>query len=521
MNEERQVVKKARAIYFDVGCWQTKKEREEPIMTFGLLEHNGIALCSFYSNGRKRCRIPKKIGNRFYDFEGSLINDFLTIMMANKYGRAFLPFRRDVSAKEYHVLKIIPFPPKSLLDDENQLIILIPDLHLHYFKGTYLDNFVSYYENRWNGNKPESSGPGSRRSMENDFGVFLQSIIKFREKSDVNSKVVFLGDTYEMWETHVLFYLYGIHNADRNALYKALQEVIVWMEEQFEGGIKEMLTKIRQLKISEVPIDEEFKKQILELQKDEELVKKLYISRDDSGEEINEKAKNLATAILSRYHDQNGERFEELIPKIGYKWWFPGNHDNFLAISSMEPLDLVKIGQNKIDPSRVGTIRDGAKRADIFYEHGHTFDPANSDLECGLGYWVTGISTFFEAKKRGDFFKKYEKEFRNSEEIRLIHKKNACKVFKYWEGRSFEAWKEKAESEQERWLPAVRNNVMIHAHTHDPLLQDITNGYRIWKGASGIFEEEEGSIIILNAFGIIEMALLFWVLKKRQKSQKK
>jgi len=62
---------------------------------------------------------------------------------------------------------------------------------------------------------------------------------------------------------------------------------------------------------------------------------------------------------------------------------------------------------------------------------------------------------------------------------------------------------------------------MIHAHTHDPLLQDITNYYRIWKGAAGMFEEEEGGFIILNAFEIIMMALYHKGLKEGQKSQKK
>ncbi len=508
-----------RCIYMDVGHWGSL-EKERPKMTFGLLQHNAIALCTYFSDGTwRKFPISGKVRNEKYDFRGSLIDEFLTIMMIKKYWPDFSP-KSDIRNRGYHILKLIPFPETSLLDERNRLIILIPDLHLHYFKDTYLDNFVTYYENKWDPNKriPKLIQLNQRRSMETDFGFFLQSIIEFQRVGgkSFTTEVIVLGDTYEMWETHFILLLYGIllKNYDKDVIYRdldQLKEMVLRSLLKLEwlgilGTNDKAIAKLKVIllrKLGELPMDSEFAEQVRILQKNDEVVSSLYISRGDLEGDIYRKAAKLASEILKKHHDQDGESFEKLFEKIQQIRWFRGNHDNFLVLSDLSPLDLVWVCPIDIDVEtwRVGSP-ERSRRADIFYEHGHTFDRFNNDYWCGAGYWLTAVNALFEGKRRGDALKEFE---------RLVTKgtdknkrpcghhtstiENACKVFKYWEEK---------EKKETGYRPR-KNKIMIHAHTHSPCMKDITSDY------DGYKKEPEDSLPIIRpqdvcAYHILSLA---------------
>lgn len=481
---------KPRAIYMDVGCWQSL-ENEEPTMTFGLMQHNALALCTFYSNGRRLCRIPYTDRSIKYDFRKSLINEFLEMLMVKKYGQSFELYLNHSQSPypewaEYHIINFIPFPSKSLLDDESMLIVFIPDLHLHYFKDTHLDNFITYYENEWSSNlfKPICKRLENRKSMENEFSQFLKTIFEFQQKKGIySSRVVFLGDMYEMWETNALLYCHCVSGLDIKELYNGLQEIINWLHNNYVGGnikIKEFLRKLKQMKIGEIPLDQRLVAIIATLQENKDLVKRIFVYVDDlSKEELTEKANNLASEILKKYHDQQGESYVDLLDKIKWRIMYSGNHDNFLHIPNMDPLNTFHLGDYEPSLWRFDPNYD-SKKSDFFFGHGHNFDAHNNDEACATGALITSLLTFFEAKKRGNILKKYEDVFRKGD-VRLDYKQKICRVFNYWEH-------EYRESKN-------KNKIIILAHTHQPYLEDISNEYLLWSGISKKMKEYKEKIL--------------------------
>lgn len=480
----------------DVGVWETKEERKKPkpTMTFGLLEHNAIALCNYYADGNKHTSIPKN--NPKYNFKNSLINQFLEKMLLHKYGAGNTAIYK-VDTKKYHILNIKTFPSNSLLDEKDSLIILIPDLHLHFFKDTYLDNFVTYHENVWGSGKPKSKPLGKRTSMEKYFGAFLKSIKDFQDIRNFKTHVLFLGDTFELWETHILFFLYGILKRNRKKMYIALNKLITIIQKDYAGAMneeqREVINKLSLANISEKPIDEKFVKQISALTRNNELIKKLYINPTDSETLIKEKAENIKIEILKKYHDQNGVDYEKLLSEIKNEtiYFYPGNHDNFFSLKNLDPFNRFPI-EYSVDPSIIKPHGILAKhiavsqQSKIFFAHGHNFDKYNNDYACGVGYLITMITTFFEGIMRGNLLKKYEKVFRANPDIRMNYLKEACRVFKYWEYKVDKDNDTKLKSKKS----ILRSKIIIHAHTHEPVFKDITRDYNKWKSELKITSEE-------------------------------
>lgn len=469
-----------RIIYMDVGCWQGKEE-QQPTMTFGLIEHNSVALCTFYSNGERQCKtyypnggnkpgIPFMIKEFEYDFNKTLINKFLTEMMEKKYGTDFIKYRSEPSMKDFHIIKLIPFPRRTLLDDETKLLIIIPDIHLHYFKLSYLDNFITWFGNKWESGKPVSKKLPNRISMEGDFSIFLNHIADFqrRGKAEGNAPigVLMLGDMYEMWETRsVVERLLLFDNEKR--YYEDLHKLIEWLLNRFkgEGDLRKFLKELYDLRISELPTDPLFQEQISSLRKDQKTLKKLYINHDESLDTFKEKADYLKNEILKQYSDKNGKSFADLLDDIkATRITFPGNHDNFLGMSTLDPLYSFQLARYE-PPSWRFNINYSYKNTDFLFMHGHNLDQHNNDESCGTGYAITSLLTLFEAKQRGDLLKHYESILAGDAHLDYI-KKLAPILYKW---------------DQEGALRSKKNIAIMHAHTHKPYLEDITNQYRIYR----------------------------------------
>lgn len=475
----------------DVGCWQGKED-EEPTMTFGLMVHNALALCSFYSNGNKLSTIPYVDSNLQFDFKNSLIYEFLRTMLINKYGSDFnhnLASDRYQNPEwaEYHIIKIIPFPHKALLADENTIHILIPDLHLHYFRDTYLDNFITCYENEYVLGKPVSRKLQIYKSMDSDFSTFLNTIIQFQQRRHIKSRVVFFGDLCEMWGTNAAIRHHCIHNIDLMSFYRGLEDlknqVANVFTKIFEGHkiLSEYATKLKQLKIDRLPIDPRFTAQLSILKKDRPLATKLAIDGKLSKQEIHEKARILESEILKKHHSHSGENFEDQLARIKGKVTIVGNHDNFHQISNMTPLFSFNLGAYDIRLGRFNPISlDNSPSSVLCYGHGHNLDPHNNDDYCGTGHLITIFLTFFEAKKQGHMLKRYDGAFRNTD-MRSDNIGNICRIFHRWEQ------KDPRNSE--------RNKIMILAHTHKPYLADISEEYNQYlsEQANGFTKITNGS----------------------------
>ncbi len=452
-------------IYMDVGCWQTLEENQEPVMNFGLIDNNFIALCSFYSNGKKKYTGLDKFG---LWFRYSAINRFLYIMMKLKYERDTFPYF-DSSLKAFHIEDIMIFPNGSLLEEnfkKNTLYVIIPDLHLHFFKNTYLDNFITYRDNKWGSIGPESK-ECERRSMETDFGIFLESILESQKYFDV--KVLFMGDLYEMWETQIIIHLFCILKIKLNEVYEGLKELIEIINNLLEEGPrKDALNTLLLAKIDEVLIDPEFNEQLNHLQGEQDLMEKLYIKPKEKKEIILKKAKDLSNEILLKYHNESGVDFKKLFDQIKWVTFLHGNHDNYLYPYFPDQFNTIQILDGPLDQILVEPITNGRKTAMLFYHHGHLFDKFNSDHACMLGILITAVLTLFEAKKRGDMLKKCEEAFRSSKEVRQEFIKKSCVNFIYWE--------RKLTKELGRYV-LDKNKIFLHAHTHRSCLKDISDDF--------------------------------------------
>lgn len=455
---------KKRVIYLDVGCWQSR-EGKDPTMTFALIEHNTIALCDYFSNGKKFDALP--FINKFeYDFTRTLTFQFLAGLLMKKYGqyiRIFdgrvYPDNEEYKGRKrlfieppdhpnfYHIKKLISFPPRSLLDDENKLLIFIPDLHLHYFKLSYLDKFITWYRNEWDyfsTGKPIKKPLNKRISMENDFSNLLEQIIEFQKDKSIKTHVYILGDLTEMWGTRACIE-YFIYN-DFDVEIKKLAEQIKDLYKSLEApAAKNFLKKL--IKIDERPTDPIIMQQTSSLLHDKKALDKIYIFDNESGESFRQKAKNLESCILKKYKNKDGTDFEQLFGDIEFKHRINGNHDNFLQI---DKLQAFKESFN-LDHSRFqSNLRE--RQTDYLILHGHNLDKYNSDNDWYTGYYIVGLLNLLDAKQCGDSLRDFESIVLGDPHQNYM--KLITQIF-----------------------ASSKNMVIIHAHTHSPYLEEITGQY--------------------------------------------
>jgi len=479
-----------KVIHLDVGCWQSH-ENEEPIQTFALIEHNAVALCSYYSNGKikKSCHIIAK-KNPTYDFYNSLIAKFLDRLLFEKYGKNVIPFLKNFSwpnAKDFHIKEIILFPSGTLINDTNKLLIYIPDTHLHYFKLSYLDNFVTWYVNTWKlkYGRPFTKKLKKRISMENDFYIFLKSIELFQNDKNIgaNTTVTSLGDLTEMWETQITISNFLTKDDKNNKFsiksrieqkktYIALNNAIKSLYKIVHPGNKKIhsfLEELIDLKIDQFPINQTLTIQLTDLVNNKKELEKIYFKNNESKEEFYEKAIYLEEKILKKYKSKNGENFLELFRKLCSNY-IVGNHDNFKCINSLKPLTSITINytpkRKQFKYSYPGSgVRAQSKYLTI---HGHNIEMFNNDESCFLGYFITTMLNLFEAKKRGDLLKKFESVVTGDSHIKYIS--TIIPIL----------------STIEKKRNDKKNILIIHAHTHHPYLADITTHFKLFNYLSSL-----------------------------------
>lgn len=477
-------------IYMDVGAWQSR-EKKEPTMTFGLVEHNAIALCTYYSSGELLGEIPDK-----YDFKNSLINKFLTTMMENKYGQAFKEDKNknNPKLKRYHIIKILTFQDKELLDDKNQLRIFIPDLHLHYFKDTYLDNFITWRLNYWKDGRPNSEPTFFRVSMEGDFVNFINSIIDCKKKYKIKENVMFLGDIFDLWESVEAIRTFCVEKKGKNyeVEYYKLQDQLKNLKYHLEQigpivdivveGISNFIRNLYEVDITKGEVDSILLRTIDDLSED--TFSKLLINYYDNSKMVKMKARYMSDKILEKYGAYTGSPFKTLlktlaqIVKVDYIY---GNHDNFLGKMELKPPNG-EISYLKIADKVVSSFKPNNERFRISFKnnnsifiipHGHNWDKFNSDDDFTVGYSITKIVMLYESKGKVDVLKDFEETFfdRNkliesiNKTINVIEDKlGFCDMMDL--GRSD--------------LPIIggsksirKNKVVIMGHTHEPYLDII------------------------------------------------
>lgn len=446
-------------IYMDAGCWQSH-EKGMPVTTFCLIEHNAIALCSYISDGTytELPNIPE-IG---YQFTTSNIQLFLLQMVQMRFN---ITLSDEDPITGFFIKKIIPFPEKSLLDSINELQILIPDLHLHYFKWTHLDNFITYYGNRYNSGRVHPVQLNGRASLENDFGNFLLIIKAFQDYYIHDTKVSLLGDAVELWETyHVLNHFKD--KEELNKWYRNLDAMALNIYEDIKKHpnpkirkLKEIIPKITSQKLSEIKLDAIIEKVVFDFYNSPKLRELLINEQDDSSFHVKRKARGLREEIFKKHYGPNGKNFIELLGQIHSNLKIWGNHDNYTEglIECNYHWDFdYDVNEKYFEPT------NSYENCISVFAHGHNMDTFNNDEACALGNIITLLLTFYESKGLGDATKEIEEVFRSESEVRNDYIRKISKICYGWDN-----YKKRTN----------KNKLFVLAHTHMPYLKNITNEY--------------------------------------------
>ena len=172
------------AVFMDVGCWQTPNIHGRAMTTFGLVSGPYILLCSWL-------KIHEDEQN------GKLIwkSDFIDEIMRKDNASIPPPIEKFLyeSGKKQRgfIQKWVEAP--SSLTAPKELLIFIGDLHLHLYKGTFVDRF-QYSETKDSG----------LQSLEKELTMLLKDANSVSEKGDFNVTTVQTGDMYEIWESEII-----------------------------------------------------------------------------------------------------------------------------------------------------------------------------------------------------------------------------------------------------------------------------------------------------------------------------
>lgn len=520
---------KERLIYFDVGAW-TGTETSPPTMTFGLIERRAIALCCYnlssnYDRKILPCDLkpPKenkqvvgslsgllnsqlKPSTGSFQFAKSLINEFLTILIKNKYELSPEQVKVHSTPEEKinHIINLIPVDEDLCL--EGELFVLIPDLHIHYFKGSPLDNFITKYQDvLGKDDLPEQQKLTKAVSLEKDFGTFLATIREFQNQDPLQKKKltpIFLGDTTEFWETKAMLKFYSNCNN---------VEEIIEQDKKLLEILKEFPIKGLAI-IKDIPPDFIFfVSQILtKLASEVEKYEKLW---NNNGAKDGETPRNkfisailntdrkmdlkdvlsLSDKILENYKYKDQDYLEILAEIFGHSYYYrsylfpyclyliPGNHDfwprnhglDIFKMSSFNSTyNLFKLKRNHKNLKLFGLIKEspiGLQSFNLegkafFWIHHGNLDAFNFHYDCLMGYIITFLCAFFESYSLGDEFKMLESE--------LIPD---CTARKEAIDQMLSIVLANKDTVPAGQYPI---KIMIVAHSHKPLLIDVTQIYQ-------------------------------------------
>jgi hypothetical protein len=506
-----------RAFFLDAGAWHGRED-DLPTMTFGLMEHNTLALCSYFCDGRYTS-LPKVKPDLNYCFDATWTALFLSLMINRKYGLSIAP---DNDLIGYHVKQIIPLPPQTLCDDPNEFNIFVPDLHLHYFKNTYLDNFITWYRNTSSRGRIHVEKLAKRTSMEYDFALFLDCVIEMWGLVPGSRKrLQLLGDVYELWETESVVYnfetpetaaksfrtlngiarslWYGpddpecqdlgevLHSPDSQDVIWPFWPLVMGLDVQKPGPgepkacsawkdvtprtgadrrVRDALHKFATEPMPDRPPDPQIQQEVNALYRSNQ-AENFFMLWEEDGMERKRKAEFVCSRILEKYHAKDGRSLQELLIKadaLGTHWQITdpiGNHDNYLrGEGSNFAAALYKF---EVNPEWFKPKVDNNKCSCWTYEHGHNMDKFNNDEACLLGRYITGLLTFYEVQQLGDLVRTFEEAFGGPGRGRWDTIANVISIFYDWD-LNYEA--------------GSKNKLMVLAHTHSPYLEEVTDAYR-------------------------------------------
>lgn len=299
--------------------------------------------------------------------------------------------------------------------------------------------------------------------------MILTSIAEFQKQTPSNTHVYFMGDTFELWEAETVLRSFRsrAHLQKEFQLWDKTTKEVWRVIQPINGGkhvhnaslqkLREHVRKLIKNPLSSRQLDPDLLRQIKSISP--RLRSHLTIEANDSDAVVTKKARQLRVEILRR-HSSGGVSFEELLNRVSWKKYIAGNHDDILYGRRNGTFMTTDV---TIELSHFRNRRT-SKNCRLLYMHGHEMDRFNSPQGCGLGVWLTGINTVFEAAKHGDLVKEIKGLFRESKEARENYTDKIIQLVTLW-----------ADQTQD----IRRHNIVVTGHTHEPYLKNLTNEYSL------------------------------------------
>ncbi len=335
-------------------------------MTFGVITGGVVALCcynesyNFYYEKFLRCRKDARMQLGIWEPSPTIPMDRWF-----RHHQIFIALLKSLGRGYNHILAHITRDDR-LLTRKNEIIILLPDLHLHALRETLVDNFVQVEVYAKERQKFLTKGLKKRvpgKSLEEPLFAFLEKLLAFKAQNQkIKIEIIQLGDMYEMWETNYALHLLELPLIDLTFFQGSQSPKSIFADQNYQS----MYITLMKESLPKLPPGEM-----------RNMIEKKY-----------PKLFSLFNKDINQIH--NGKA------KIPFRR-LQGNHDNYLYWRAPH-----------WNPSKSGGIfsrptTDG--QGIIHAEHGHFSDVDNYRKWKFIGYPATCVNVLFEARGKGPWIK--------------------------------------------------------------------------------------------------------------------
>lgn len=360
---------KRKCYFLDVGGWHHDRSKGFSHTDFGLVSGKYILLCSWLNmEGEER-------GLKYYKYCGK------NKVPTNYDKRGFYYFTRSID-EFFNMPKgaiVAHFRAEELFISDDKLIVFLPDLHLHLFRETVIDNFM------YNCNFKANPGKLKIISLEDELAELLE------RAQSLGAEIIQVGDCFEIWEVqaHLMDdyrHLGGLLRAVkyRNPLkvwVKMWQERKVLPRDDYQYKFTDGQHRAREARASgvEPPLSQDH-------------VDQLGVPIDDTYTNPTAPKSQvdvIRERIMAKYPKIfENEKLKTVDRGMPFKW-LRGNHDNMRANYYYEKVEeedykflCSRIIKQSCTPPEVLDAYDrykGGIESCIWAEHGHRFDSVNAD----------------------------------------------------------------------------------------------------------------------------------------------
>jgi hypothetical protein len=363
------IFEKGKRFFLDVGGWHHDRLKGFSHTDFGLVSGKYILLCSWLNmEGETRGR---KAYKRYCKKNNVVITD-------NEEGAFY--FTRPID-EFFNMPKgaiVGHFESSEPLVSNNELIVFIPDLHLHLCRETVIDNFK--YDSNFGFKKKEPR----IISLEGELAELL------KRAQNLNAEIIQVGDCFEVWEAqaHLVDDHMFLDEARKQVLFrlrkvweKMWEEKKILLRDDYQHKIGDVQHRVREAQASGLlpPLTEAHVDQF------GFPVDDTYTNPTAPKSQVDVIRERTMAKYPKIFDNEKLKTNEQNMPFL----WLRGNHDNMRRNYYYEKVEDKDykfecsrvIGKACANPELVSAydIYAGGIKGRIWAEHGHRLDSVNAD----------------------------------------------------------------------------------------------------------------------------------------------